>query len=370
VSTSSEPRVEGRTSAGPVALQSGPPSGASALSIAGFSDAWLRFVALLAFLASLLGRSIAPALPGSRAGIARWITLSEQAAELLSQAFALAGIMLIVRLGFTSLRERSLGIVYRLAAAPATACIVTLVMWSTSQHLAPEFTLGLAFSSAVLALAASAPAIGSSHTRALGFVLLFAGSAAFAHVIAAVLAVRASDRALLPLFAAARTLATLAFVLDFVCLVIAGLWAAARRWVPAGVVAGIVVLVSLLVAWGASRGSEYNASLWQVLAARGLSQIAPQPAPFVVPWLRHAVEVLAPLTAIAVLFARARPGKVQAAVAFAVLARGSTDVPALALVLSLSALLAALSSIESKSAPSALATAEPEPLPTAPQGHG
>jgi hypothetical protein len=337
---------------------------APAVDAAGLTPAWIRLVALLALVASLVGRGLAPALPGSRAGIGSFIALSARASAVLSQLFVLAGAMLAVRLAFATLRERPLGVVYRVAAVPATACIVTLVMASTAQQLEPAITLGLAFVSAVLALAAAPPAFSSPRTRAAGFVLLLAGGAAFAHVIASFLAVRASDRALLPMFTAARAMATLSFGLDVASLVIAGFWAASRRWRRAGIVAALVIGCAGVLAWGATRGARYDASTWQVLASRVLSQLTPHPAPLVPAVLRAAVEVLAPLTALCAILARSRAAAVQGAIALAILARTSTDVPALALVLALAALLAALASVEHREPPA------PEPAASPARGDG
>jgi hypothetical protein len=83
-------------------------------------------------------------------------------------------------------------------------------------------TLGL--SAAALALSASVPAIRSTPTRAAGFVLALAAAATLAHLLAGFLAVRAQRARPGGVFSVARRVATLGFVLDVASLVVAGLW--------------------------------------------------------------------------------------------------------------------------------------------------
>ena len=337
-----------------------------AIETVGLSGWLLRVIALLLLLASVVGRSLAPALRGARAGIGRFIERTQFAGELLTQLAVFAGAMVAVRLAFATLRERRLGVVYRLVSVPASATIVTLVVASTARQLDLGLGLTLGLSAATLAFAASVPAIMAIPTRAAGFVLALAAAATFAHLLAGFLAVRASERALVTLFSVARAIATLGFALDVASLLVAGFWVAARRWIPTTIVGGLVIGSALFFAWGAARGSQYGAPLWQVLAARILAQVTPQPAPLVGTLLRYWTEVVALFTAAAVLASRSRPAALAAAVALAILARASGEIPALGLALALSALLAALTSVEGRSMPAA----EPRAAKRLARSHG
>ena len=333
------------------------PLPATAIDAAGLSGSLLRIIAVLLLLASLVGRGLAPALRGARAGIGRFIDRTQFAGELLTQLAVFAGAMIAVRLAFATLRERRLGAAYRVVGTMASATIVTLVVASSARQLELGYGLTLGLSTATLALAASVPATRAAATRAAGFVLALAAASAFAHLLAGFLAVRASERALLPLFSVARGVATLGFTLDVASLLVAALWIAGKRWWPAAIASALLMGIALFLAWGAVHGSQYGAPLWQVLVARILAQVTPQPAPLVATLFRYWTEVLALFTAAAVLASRSRPASVAAAVALAILARTSCEVPALGLALALSALVAALTSVDDRSATPAEARA-------------
>jgi len=315
---------------------------ASTLELSVVSPTVLLLLMALALLASIEARGIAPALPGSKAGIGSVIAAADRLAAFLTQLFALGGTMLAVRLGLASLRERTLGLFYRLLAVPATGAVVTLVLASTTQPLDTRVTLLLAIVSSLLAVGAAVRCLPSPATRAAGFVLALVGAAALTRITAAVLAGRASEQALVTMFGFARAVSTFAFVLDLASLAIVGLWLTGRNWTRGALALGSMLVVAALVAWGATRGSQYDARLWQVLAARSLAELTTDPAPLVVPQLRYAVEVLAWLLAVVVLFSRQRSAWIKAAISAALLSRATTDVPALALCLTLGALLAAL----------------------------
>jgi len=364
---SSESGVEARESdRAPSRGSSSPAPPFAAIEGAGLSGWLLRIVAVLLLLASLVGRSLAPALRGARARIGSFIERTQFAGEVLTQLAVFAGAMIAVRMAFATMRERRLGVTYRLVSVPASATIVTLVVASSARQLDLGLGVTLGLSAAMLAIAASVPAIKSAPTRAAGFVLALSAAATLSHLLAGFLAVRASERALVAMFAMARAVATLGFVLDVASLVVAGLWVAAKRWLPAAIVTSLLIGVALFLAWGAAQGSQYGAPLWQVLGARMMAQITPQPAPLVATLLRYLTEVTALFAAAALLASRTRPAALAAAVALAILARASGEIPALGLALALSALLTALTSVEDRPA----ASAEPPATKGLVRSHG
>lgn len=330
--------------------------------VAGLPGSVPLALAALALFASVVARGLTPALPGSRDGIAGLIHWSEVVASLASQCLVLGGALLSFRLIIVTLRERDLGIIYRLVAVPAGAGVLTLIMASASHYQEPGPSLGLAVASAVLALGAMPLVLASSRTRALGFVLGLAGASAFVHVVARVMAIKASDQALPSLFMTARGLATASLVLDVAAMVVVMLWlSASRRRAGIGVAVGIAAVAGF-VAWGAVRGSGSDVPFWQVLAARSLSGMVRSPTPLLLPFIRDFVEVAAALVAAAaVLFPRKASG-IQAAMAFALVARSSSDIPLLALCLVLAALLGPLIALPDLSA----ATPPPAPGPDGP----
>jgi hypothetical protein len=318
----------------------------SPIEIAAVSPLVLVLLIVLGLVASIEARGLAPALPGSKAGIGSVIAASDRLAAFLTQLFAFGGTMLAIRLGLASLRERTLGLFYRLLVVPATGCVVTLVLASTTQPLDTRVTLLLACVSSLLAVAAAVRCLSVPATRAAGFVLALVGAAALTRLGAGLLAGRASEQALVTMFGAARAVATFAFVLDLASLAIVGLWLTGRQWTRGAIAFGVMLAFSALIAWGASRGSHYDARLWQVLAARSLAELASNPAPLVVPQLRYAVEVLAWILALITLVSKQRSPWIKGAISATLLSRATADVPALALCLTLGALLASLFAFE------------------------
>ncbi len=319
------------------------PSGT--LSVAGLGGGVLRAVALLALVAMVVARGLAPALPGSAAGIAGWIRASESISMLLSQLLVVSGALVVFRLLIRTLRQGELGVAYRLLAVPLGAGALTIIMAASQTPERPIMALALAVVTSFIAIAATFPTLGTPRTRAAGFVIGIVGTASFVHVLARVLAIRASEQALASLFTMAQSVSTLSFVLDVASIALVAVWLGSRSRSKASVVGIALVIVSVVIAWGAVRGSNESAPLWQVLASRSLLGMTRHPTPLVVASLRYSVEVLALLTAaVAIVIPRRNP-PVQALMALALLARTSTDIPLCALCLLIAALLGPLASL-------------------------
>lgn len=332
------------------------PDSAPVSSVAGLGGGLLRAIAGLALVATVIARGLAPALPGSTAGIPGWIRASETAAMLLSQLLVVSGALVVFRLLIRTLRHSELGVVYRLLAVPFGAAALTIIMASARSPARPALALVLAVITSIVAIASTFPTLASPRTRAAGFVLGIVGTASFVHVLARLLAIRASEQALASLFTIAQSISTLSFVLDVASIALIAVWLGARNRSRAAVVAVALVGVSALLAWGAVRGSSYDAPLWQVLASRSLAGMTRHPAPLVLAPLRYSVEALALLTAAVTLVLPRRIQPVQALLALALLARTSTDIPLCALCLVIAALLGPLASLAERSVAQAAPT--------------
>ena len=340
------PGTEPPASIRPEAEEPKPPQLDSALfATPRLSGRTLRALAMLCVLTAFVARGVAPALPGSMTGIEQWIVASDRAAAFLSQLFVISGCMAGLWLLLAILRDARLGPVFRLWSAPVAAGVITLVLAAARGPIASKWTLGMGFCAAALAGSAAWPALRSATTRASGFVLALAAMAATLQVLARVVAVQASEQALPTVFWIARLLASTALLLDTTALVIVVVWLGASRPGRAAVVAGIVLAVVVLGSWGALRGSQLNASLWQVLAARSLAELTRHPTPLLGPPARFAMELGVLATTAIVLCSRRRGHAIHALIAFALVARGATDIPALALMLTLAALIAPLASV-------------------------
>ena len=66
----------------------------------------LALVTGLSVVSSILGRALAPALPGSVAGITGWIKAFDRVSGFLAQLFAIAGILVATRMVTSALLGR------------------------------------------------------------------------------------------------------------------------------------------------------------------------------------------------------------------------------------------------------------------------
>jgi len=305
-------------------------------------EIWLRCLAWLAVLAMLMGRAVAPALPGSMTGIESWIVAAEDAAAFLSQLFAVSGAAVLLVLLLNVLRAPRVAVPFRMGVAPASAAICTLVVAAAAGPIDANWTLGLGLLSAALAAAATPLALRAEETRGIGIVLGLGAIAALVHVGSRLIAVQASIRALPEVFTAARGVATAALLLDLLVILLAFVWAVRSRIAPAIAIGALILSVSAAASWGALRGVHYEASTWQVLAARTLAEFCRHPMPMVDPSLRFFVDVATWGTTVGVLLARRRSHAQVSVVALVLLAHHATDIPALAMAMALAALLTPL----------------------------
>jgi hypothetical protein len=263
---------------------------------------------------------------------AEWIAAS------LAQAAAVFGSLLAIRLLLLLRRSDALGRGYWLLTIP-TILTVSLVSAAMQGQLAPRMIQLLGVLSAVTALIASTQALTRPASRAVGLVLGATSLCALLYMGSRLIAIDASERAIVALFDLSRNLATLALALDAVVVVVALTWLGPRglAWralvlvVFACATAGCVIL--------AQRGTQYDAGLGQVLLGRSLAELVRHPLPFTPLWVRQAFEVMSLLIALAVVFWRRHPASLLVALGLALLSRTGSDVPALALFLVVAALL-------------------------------
>ena len=93
----------------------------------------LALFAVLALLASCLGRSILPALFGAATGLASWIDRTQELASILSQVVAAGGVAFALRAVVTTFGRASLGIGYRMVVIPAATAASVLTLAATGR---------------------------------------------------------------------------------------------------------------------------------------------------------------------------------------------------------------------------------------------
>ena len=303
----------------------------------------LVVVGLAALVASLVGRAVAPALPGTSAGLGALISGVEQLSGFATQFMAVMGVSTCVRLLLSTLHSPSRS--FRSVAILSSTAALPIVISASSRHLATSWLIALVGLSAALGIVAARPALRVSQSRAAGLILLTVTLGSLVSAFARVLALYASQELEAELFGMARAVATAGLLLDVLSVLLAAVWVA-RRWrFGAALAAGLASLAMLVVWVGSHSAAPADGEGWARFAARALVSLTAYPEPFVASGLRYFVEIYALLVASVALWLRRPPG-VGEALCFALLARVSGDVPSCALMLMLAALCAVRASLE------------------------
>src|SRR5690606_4189451 len=252
----------------------------------------LPLVAALAVVSSLIGRALAPALPGSLAGISSFIKLLNGFSSFLSQLFAFGGMLVGVTLVGRAVRAGQRDLLFKLTALPVTILVGFLVMTRMRlDYSEPRSSLALALASCCLALAAAPRLIQAPSTRAQGLALGLAGTAGVMHAAGRGLALQANLQAMPGRFTLARTIETAAIGLDVVLLALVAAWIFGMSRSGLFKLLGLVALAAF-VSHAALRGSGPNAWLWEVLASRSVGHLLRAPAPFLPHFMRSLVVLL------------------------------------------------------------------------------
>ena len=95
---------------------------------------------------------MAPALPGSVAGITWWIKVFDRLSGFLAQLFAIAGILIATRMVGSAIRSNSHDLLFKIVAVPVTILVGFLVMTRMRiDYSEPRGALALALASGALA---------------------------------------------------------------------------------------------------------------------------------------------------------------------------------------------------------------------------
>lgn len=304
------------------------------------TPAEVLLVGFWALAATVVGRGLATALPGSSAGIGPLIVGVEQLGSFASQFLVIMGVATCLRLLLSTLECRSY--LFHPVAIISSAAALPVIMFASSRHLAPAWLMALMGTSAALALISALPALRVPKSRAAGLVLLTVTCGSIVSATGRIIALYASHQAHAGLFGLARLVATLGLALDALSIVLVGIWFARRVRLGLGVLAVIAVGAGL-VAWLGVRDDA--ASTWPLVVGRALAALTAHPDPFIGSGVRYFVEAAAIGLAAVTLWLEWSTG-VGAALCFALLARVSGDVPLCSLMLMLAALSAVRASLQ------------------------
>ena len=299
----------------------------------------LPMLTRVALLATIIGRGVAPAIPGLAVGIAPFIVLSGRVSAFISQLVAAGGVAAAIRLASGALRLPKLDLGYRLIGLPGAAIVVALVMAAWARPLEPELCRMMALAAIAASLACAVASLRISETRACGLVLGSASVSGFLHLLARELVSRAAERLDSTSLHWAVAVATFATLLDLVALGLTLTYLGQGKLPKALRVAAGVLIPALALGIFAAHGSAPGAGLLRVLAERTLSQLSRAPAAALPVAVRFAITAALLITAGWCVLKRGERGKASVVLSMSLLSLGAPDMPLPALWLVVAALL-------------------------------
>jgi hypothetical protein len=293
-----------------------------------------------ALLATLVGRGLAPAIPGLAVGIAQFIVFSGRVSAFISQLVAAGGVAAAVRLAASALRSPRLDLGYRLVALPASAIVIALVMAAWARPLEPEMCRMMALSAIAASLAGALATVRASETRASGLVLGSAGLSGLCHLLARELVSRAAESLDGASQGWAVAVATLATLFDLIALGLTVIYVAQGQRRKIAITAALVLVPALALGAFAAHGSAPGAGVFCVLAERTLSQLSRAPAAALPIALRFAITTALLVATGLCVFKPGQRGKASVVLSLSLLSLGAPDMPLPALWLVVATLLA------------------------------
>ncbi|HEU4403809.1 MAG TPA: hypothetical protein VFS43_00735 [Polyangiaceae bacterium] len=306
---------------------------------------WLRPVALLALLATFTSRVLTPALKGGGVLSTEWVNRVEFAGNALAQLLLFALLTLLLSLALAVLQTPSLSLPFRLTFTALGGLALGLGAPASGAVLGARLLGVLATSTALMALLAAGQVLVHGPIRTAGLVLALFGTGALTRQGAWLLAAGYA-RAPATYLVSARVVATAAFALQALAVLVALVWLATRRGRPFGLGTSLAMgasaaLTSVAAAAGAGRGGP-----WASVIGTGLYHLLQSPAPLVALSLRHFVALLGPALAATAALGRGRPASVRAALALMLVGGTDADVPLCALCLVVASLALVLAAFE------------------------
>ncbi|MGK4005648.1 hypothetical protein WMF31_23680 [Sorangium sp. So ce1036] len=314
----------------------------------------IRPLAVLALLAMILGRMVAPATVGLAVGIERAARAVELAGAGASQLFAIGAVVVAMALIGAVLRSR-ISHALRISAIVAGSFVILVVLQATVQRV-PDLSAALiGVSAAVLALGSAWEALRVPFMRPVAGALGLVGASAMVRLVGVFLALWANERGSKALAGATSSVATAAFALDVLAVLVGTValgasseprprGAEAPRPAPrlASPLSIAALAAALLATRAALAGAGDDASMIESLFRRALDRLLTRPVPAVPLSMQLFAAALSVAVAALALAAPPRLPALGGALALLLIARSAPEVPLGALSLVIAALCVAL----------------------------
>ena len=310
----------------------------------------LRWLAVLGVAALIVGRFVAPAVPGALVGMSRLVRAVELSGGVLSQLFAVTSMVgLSSALVHTATSTIPSWMRLVAMAVGSYAALVVLGGAATTDRVPGTPALIAAAGAGVFAIIAALASRASRVVRLPALALALVGVAAIVRAVRGLAYVHASA-ALAPatLLAIGRTAATVSAILIALAALLGLVYIGrssrpeaqgnapdrASLWSP---VTLLVLVLAVVCARQAAAGATLDAGTWSVLLKRASDRFLLQPEPHLRGPFRLFLGFLTPLTAAGLLAARRVP-TLGAALCLVLVAADVVDAPLGALTLTLASL--------------------------------
>lgn len=303
---------------------------------------WVRPLAALAVVATLVGRALSPALRGSLTGVDALVERTQDLGAVLSHMLLFTSVALLLGTALVTLRVTRLPLAYRLIATALAGVVLGLSAPASSAKLSPELSGLLSLATVLMALLGSTQALLSPHTRAIGAMLGTMSLAALTRQVAWMLAILGGERALLKLSYAARSIAMVAFGLQVLAISIGTLWLVSRRQRGLNIGLALSLLAARFVSLFVEGIDAMGVAPWkQILGSAALRLLAP-PVLLMPTRVRVMAEVFALAMAGLALLTTKQSPVVLGIFSLVLVAGMDTDIPLCALCMAVASLSAAL----------------------------
>jgi hypothetical protein len=163
------------------------------------------------------------------------------------------------------------------------------------------------------------------------------------------LATAAGDRQSTRMYDAAGIVASAGVILEGIGQLAAAAWLGTRGRLAGRVFSNAAILAALIATWGAARGVHPGAAPWQAILHSALADAPGTPAPLGLSAVATFLACCAIFLALGAIVQRGQVVAVIAALAFALLARGTFDVPLRALAIAAAGHWVLLSMVDDRS---------------------
>jgi hypothetical protein len=301
----------------------------------------VRALAVLAVVGLLLGRGVAPSLPGITVGIDTLVDATARVAALVAQLLAIAATMLAMAQMVTVARSRSVSLMVRLPAVVLGGLTILIALSAAGAPQLPDiYHAVLGTAAATLAVIAGGDTLRLRDARLVALAVGLAGMTSLARLGGVAVAMASLDAPAANLDHWARVLATFAFGFDVALGLVAAAWVATRTRRLASPLLIVCFAIALLVTRAAAASPD-DAGAVLVLVARVCSRLVPRPESLVPYEVEVFVAAMAFLLSLAVLVTRGQVVAFAGVIAMALAVRGAAEVPLFGVIL----VVAALSSI-------------------------